>query len=586
MRLKTLSKSKRLCLGALLACVTVLCVAQTSPTPDFAPPTVHMVDVVGVAMNSGRPNFTISPVKIGPAADPFSFFQTFSGGMNYSVAGYFGLVGYRRVESVYSQGDRTVSVMGSGDQLKDTGDGHHFVSRNGDGGTLSISPTFVYQYIDRTGTIFDFTNGQDPAGCGDVNPTTPNCAVLAKVTYPTGVSVTIGPFVSVPGDSTHFIQKITRSDGYQFVIDWTRSQIHYLPVPRLDSYYMNKVTAYNMAVDYCDPAATACTFSKTWPTASAVRSTPAPVNPGDTLTFTLTDSAGSVSRYTEQYFLGVIPVPYNDAIYQLLTRMKPASSPTADVFTYTYANQGFCYTYTDVNGTSTDCTRYQRDLLIQSVTAPQGQWTYTYTHDGAGAPPQSMVDGLYTTTVKRPDYFTESGQFNASTGYISWIKGTPGSIYYNTDYINASNLIQNSTDAEGRTYSYHYDGRGNLQEKDQGTGPKWRAVYPPTCPSVITCNKPTQLIDPNGNTTDYTYDPVHGGVLSETKPAVDVNGTPVRPQTRFGYVQRTPWLKNASGGYSSAAPVWKLANESICRSVAGGSHRGLHGCWRRSRHRL
>jgi YD repeat-containing protein len=559
--------------------------AQTPPTPNFSPPTVDMQDVVGVAMNSGRPNFSMSPVKIGPASDPFSFSESFAAGMNYPTAGFFGIVSGSTLGSPYGVGDMIVNVLGKGEQLKPVGDGVNYVSRNAGGGTLSISAAFAYQYIDRAGTIYNFTQGQDPKVCTDqsvVSGSPPaiyewkasslNCAVLSSVNYPNGVVLSIGPYLSVPGDSTRVIQKITRSDGFQFVVDWGVSNFPMLPAPRGAVYYLNKVTAYNMAMDYCDSAAISCTFSQSWPIATMTRTASAS-KPGDVMTFTLTGNAGNVTRYTEKFMLGVTADSFGAVwVYQLLTGLKPASSPTLDTRTYNYANQSFCWSFWSTTGYpptwQTDCTIYQRDELVQSVVTPQGNWTYAYIHPNPAAPIQSMAPGNYITTVTRPDSYTMSGEFNALTGYIGYVSGTQGQVNYDTVWMTEPNFLQSSTDSEGRGYGYGFDSRGNLQSKSQtgsSTGPVWRAVYPPTCTNAVTCNKPTQLIDPNGNTTDYVYDSTHGGVLTESKPA-DANG--IRPQTRYGYTQRTPWLKNAGGGYSAGAPIWKLTSESYCRSSA------------------
>lgn len=79
------------------------------------------------------------------------------------------------------------------------------------------------------------------------------------------------------------------------------------------------------------------------------------------------------------------------------------------------------------------------------------------------------------------------------------------------------------------------------------------------------CSKPLTRIDPKGNVTDYTYDPAHGGVLTETLPAV--NG--VRPQTRYTYAQRSAWIKTSTGTFVQATtPVWVMTQKSICKSGA------------------
>lgn len=77
------------------------------------------------------------------------------------------------------------------------------------------------------------------------------------------------------------------------------------------------------------------------------------------------------------------------------------------------------------------------------------------------------------------------------------------------------------------------------------------------------CDKPIAKIDAKGNQTDFTYDRAHGGVLTETGPAV--NG--VRPQVRYSYMQRSAWVKDAGGAYvSTGQPVWLLASKSLCKT--------------------
>lgn len=126
---------------------------------------------------------------------------------------------------------------------------------------------------------------------------------------------------------------------------------------------------------------------------------------------------------------------------------------------------------------------------------------------------------------------------------------------------------------EGNRAQYINDLRGNVVEErlvaKAGSGIAdivRTASYPASCAHRRTCNRPDSVIDARGNRTDFTYDPAHGGVLTETGPA-DPNG--VRPQTRYTYQQRYAWLRNASGGYSQAAtPVWLRTGESRCRTSA------------------
>jgi RHS repeat-associated protein len=81
-------------------------------------------------------------------------------------------------------------------------------------------------------------------------------------------------------------------------------------------------------------------------------------------------------------------------------------------------------------------------------------------------------------------------------------------------------------------------------------------------------NKPLSMTDAKGNVTSFTYAPEHGGVLTETGPAV--NG--VTPQKRYFYGQRYARLPADIAG----PPVWLLHNISTCRT--GNPHPSGAGC--------
>ncbi len=125
-------------------------------------------------------------------------------------------------------------------------------------------------------------------------------------------------------------------------------------------------------------------------------------------------------------------------------------------------------------------------------------------------------------------------------------------------------------DGEGIRTDLKYDNNGFTTEARRKAKPGsglpdivTAATY--ACASLKTCGKPTSMTDGRGNVTDYTYDPAHGGVLTETGPAVDG----VRPQKRSAYIQRYAWISNGAGGFVQAATaVWLLASEKTCRTTA------------------
>ena len=90
------------------------------------------------------------------------------------------------------------------------------------------------------------------------------------------------------------------------------------------------------------------------------------------------------------------------------------------------------------------------------------------------------------------------------------------------------------------------------------------------CTSIVICAKPNSITDPKGNTTNYTYDSVHGGLLTSMQPA-PVAGA-ARPLAVTLWAQRYAWIKNGSGVLVQAAtPVWVISTETQCQTAAGSS---------------
>lgn len=86
----------------------------------------------------------------------------------------------------------------------------------------------------------------------------------------------------------------------------------------------------------------------------------------------------------------------------------------------------------------------------------------------------------------------------------------------------------------------------------------------PTCPTRKVCNKPSWRKDYRGNQTDYAYSATHGGILTETGPAVGG----IRPQVRYEYAPRRAWVRNGAGYAQEAVPVYLPSKKSFCMSGA------------------
>lgn len=132
--------------------------------------------------------------------------------------------------------------------------------------------------------------------------------------------------------------------------------------------------------------------------------------------------------------------------------------------------------------------------------------------------------------------------------------------------------IRSTTDAEGRKTEFTYTGRRltkvrKLTKPGTTLAPLVEEVFYDAVDCYATpkvCDKPTGAKDANGNVTSYTYDPAHGGMLSEVRPAVDG----VSPAKKFSYVQRTASISTGSGYTPESSSVWLLSEERSCNSSA------------------
>ena len=132
--------------------------------------------------------------------------------------------------------------------------------------------------------------------------------------------------------------------------------------------------------------------------------------------------------------------------------------------------------------------------------------------------------------------------------------------------------LKSLTKPGGQTEFFTYD-QGNIIERKLIPAPNSSEVplittYTYGAAGSVNRNKPITATDAKSAITEYTYDPVHGGLLTETGPVV--NG--VRPQKRFEYVQRFARYKNITGTLIQApVAIWLLSKSRTCKvSAASG----------------
>ncbi|HMG45829.1 MAG TPA: hypothetical protein VK614_00005, partial [Allosphingosinicella sp.] len=413
--------------------------------------------------------------------------------------------------------------IGTSSQRFSTSNGTTFGAH--DGATLAWdAATGHYLYTDSSGTIYHF----DPAGFGSVQADHRVLARATRIVFPSGATITLTYQTNVFCTANCIyttaarLQDVSSSNGFsfhfQYASDATGSGTAWA------WQRLTKVTRYNRAVETCDPAANSCTFANPWPSIEYGES-----NVSNLWTETETNSAGETAQFvrmTRNY---------------LISTRRPGSA-------------------------TNDMTVTLNSDLVGQIVRDGRTWVYNFVQTWACC-------GLWTmtATVSRPG----GGQIQTVAYELS---GLPISVrdefgrttYYTYDAMNLTDIAYPA----GNAVHYTYDARSNQTSRTlvasiQGTPPDivTSASFDPVCSNRVTCNRPNSTTDANQNTTDYAYDPVHGGVLTETLPA-PTPGT-VRPQTRYQYAQLQAYFKNSGGSIvASGVPTWLQTGSSRCRTLA------------------
>jgi hypothetical protein len=214
--------------------------------------------------------------------------------------------------------------------------------------------------------------------------------------------------------------------------------------------------------------------------------------------------------------------------------------------------------YNDANGNQFD-VEYSFPILIG--TAPGDQCTHL------PCPPPDTSSIAYQMTAG-PTSVTDPLNRVTTTSYADPNAGPRVLLPY----------PQTVTDPGGITTKMTWDvSAGNMLEDRQiaksGSGLAdlvKAATYNCTSSTFRYCQKPVTVTDPMGHTTNYTYAPEHGGVLTEMKPAPSItNGVQApRPLKVTTWTQKYAYITNGSTLVAAATPVWVINTETVCQTVA------------------
>ncbi len=403
----------------------------------------------------------------------------------------------------------TVSVGGASETF--TSVSGAFTSDQASGATLTYnSGTQIYTYTTSRGVVIVF----DKALANASIPWGANEGSVTSITAPTGL-ITAFHYNSatVSGVTWRRLQSVTNNVGYQLHLEYS------LDTPTAPGdltawQTLSKVIGINNAIDYCAPTAFTCTgLTVMWPSATYAESGGVE---------TVTDAAGDVTRYV--YTSGQ------------LTGIRRPTSPSTNTITIARSSG-----------------------RVSSVTGPSGAWTYAYADaSGIRTTTATNTDGLSGVRVARVQIASNRVQDISLGGVTSYEYTYDG--FGRVDTINDRvNTILTEFD---------YDARGNITHVARNASTETFAAYPASCANPVTCNLPTQTTDEMGQSTDYTYNATHGGVISITSPDPDGAGALPRPQTRFDYASFYAYYKNGGGIVAAASPVTLMTQTSACATLA------------------
>lgn len=483
--------------------------ANAQAVLNVPPPTRYTLDERGVDVRVGSFNYSTTDVVIG---------QPGQGGLTYERA--FAGTGWRDnlTTTIMNQGGQIV-VSAGGYSEAFTASGSSYTPVIQRGSKLANSGS-GYTWTWSDGTVVQFNNNQ-----GRYNPAGAVLGFASSLRRPNGEEITytyqVVQLETPPFGNAVRLVGVTNNFGYGLKVEYAFSLDPTTPEQRDLWGQVFRVTGYNFTTDYCDPEATTCTLTGTWPRASYGQ---------NATSSSVTDTLGNVTNYT-----------YNTSGQMTGVRL-PGSAQN-------------------------DLTIIYASGRVSAVNVGGGSdvWSYAY----------SDASGTRTTTITDPLDKSWQARSNIANGTLtSWRDPLLNTTSYEYD----AGKVDKITLPEGNSVSFEYDLRGNITETTitpkTGSGQSaivTSATYQSGCTNPVVCNQPASTTDGRGAVTDYSYDPDHGGLTLVIAPAPETGA--VRPRTRIEYGERTAHYKDASGNIVNA-PSSVTLPVNISQCITGSSCNG------------
>ena len=501
--------------------------AQSSPDDLAEPPVRLPVDEHNVDLRTGSYIAPSSSVGIG-------------GDLGLVHSRYRVDNGWRHnylISAQATSGSNEASVNIGGRKRKFTKSGGNWVSELGDGETLVTNfSTGVHTYTSSNGTKITF---EETSGINSAAYYSSVTAIAVSIEQANGVEIDLKYSIEsyqkiFYGVIVNFyltrLQSVVSNTGYHLKFDYEKDGLDYESNSAAWQ-RIERVTAINNAVEYCDPMADNCALTGDWPYLA------------------YTNYGASNAEETVTNISNEKTTLQVDASSRITGMRRPSENEANET------GFGVEIDY-DTNG-RVDTVTYQSDV--------SGGYTRYYDWASTSGTLTANAADNAGQTVRKMITVTDT-----DLGVITSVTNADGQT---TSYTHdSSGRVDVVTLPEGQTTDYDYDARGNVTQvvrrDSAGTNPiTTEAGYSTGCTNPVICNKPEWTKDAAGNVTDFTYDSGHGGITKIERPAA-ASGDP-RPTNLFDYDSFYAKAKNASGTLVHlAGPIQLQTQVRQCRTAA------------------
>ncbi|MBX3594150.1 RHS repeat-associated core domain-containing protein [Sphingomonas sp.] len=374
-------------------------------------------------------------------------------------------------------------------------------------------------------------------------------AYATTVVHPDGAAFSLTYDNGGPNGARR-LKRVTSNAGYQLIFEYFGGS---------DAHKIQKACAINLASttppgsDVCPSGAQSVSYGYS----------------GDRVA-SITDSAGQVSTivnnfsgsgpYTQLFYKPGLSSPYLTNTLSITDGISALDASGMAVTQQVFADgRTFTYSYTDLDPQTSDPAivggGYARGTgwVENGTLATALGWSYR----------QEVVNGNVG-----PLYVPSSPEM-----IIDPLNRVTTNEFSGAPYMPYQRLIKRTLPngrAESFTYANGFLSQRTLSAATGSSDAPISVSMTYNCTTWVVCFKPVTVTDARGNTTDYTYDTTHGGVLTETGPA-PMSGA-ARPQKRYTYGQFYAWYRNTSGSVVQAAtPIWLVTEISECRDSSAGN---------------